>query len=561
MNGHIKATQGNGVLLIRRIRFAASGIAWLIAMGGLMAMAGPVDGRSAKTLKLIMSAPETLPPGAAELSAWIHELNAAHHAAADKAAQRLVAAGDGAITAIKHALAGRTLPLERKHLRALLARIAEADALRGPLVTLKLHHAALRTVISRLCEQGGITPDFYPPFASGVPIPRYFDRLTLTVAVWREPFWRVMRHLARITGAGPAPIDLMSPRLNFIAPESRAANTNATQPTAVFERKTLVISPKTQPTAVFRRKTFVISPKIFRKGTLIGANGAFLVVIEPPVASLQSGAIRLSHRYLKPHLAHSGPPVTPALKGGGRRISIPPREAHRHEIVSLQIKVLWCPGDNWLTHVGPPESLQAVDDKGKSLCGLKQPGGGRNAYWGHGEQQIVFDAEVWLKRPSPGARVISVLRGQIPVVLSYGARVHTLTNLAAGGAARVCGFHLRFGKPRQQGIQWALPFTIDTPMMGSRKSRLISQFTASDRLGWGPNLVLKDKSGRILSFSGGPSGTGAAAYYHWSLSVRGEPSIAKLVMYPYLKERLDIPFEFRNVPIRDLQHVVAGNGW
>jgi hypothetical protein len=536
------------------MRFVVSGTVLFLALAGLMEMAVPSDGSPAKMLKLIMVAHEAHPPGTPELIRWIHELNDVHRATVDKAAQRIIAAGDGATQGIKLALAGETTLPERRRLQVILARIAKVDARRGPLVTLKLQNASLLTVISRLCKQGGITPNFYPSFTSGAPIPRYFNLLTLSINVWREPFWRVMRHLTRITGAEPAPINFTSPQLEFIAPKSTTSNMYATPPVALSGSKSLKIL----------RRGIVSNPMVFREGTLFDDTGAFLIVIEPPTTNdvnLQSGAPRFIHRNLKSHIAYSSQPVSPELVNSDRRISIPPREFQRNAVVSLSMIVLWCPGRNWLTHVASPKLFQAVDNKGQSLLGLKQPGGEYNAYWGRGAQQIMFNVDVRLKRPSPGANVISILRGRIPVVLSYGAHYYKLTDMAAGEAScHICGFRLSFGKPQQQGVSWRLPFTIETPMMGSRKSLLISQFTAMYSLGWGPNLILKDKADRILTFSGGAFGTGAAAYYHWDLSVQGKPTAARLLMYTYLKKRMYIPFEFRNVPIRDLHDVAVGNG-
>ncbi len=166
-------------------------------------------------LQIIMpAAPSGAAPETAQLSVWIHSLTSPNAAARENAVKQLIAAGDAALPELEKCFRGRTTPPLRRRLRSIRAAIASADLLRGPLVTLKLHHATLRQVINRLCLPVGIHPEFYPLFASGTPIPPMFDHLYLSVNVQRQPFWAVVRRLAQVTGVSPGP-GLFNQSLNF----------------------------------------------------------------------------------------------------------------------------------------------------------------------------------------------------------------------------------------------------------------------------------------------------------------------------------------------------------
>ncbi|MGC8625369.1 MAG: hypothetical protein ACP5VQ_08910 [Phycisphaerae bacterium] len=133
----------------------------------------------------------------AEMSAWIHTLVGQDRTARLMARRQLISAGVAAVPAIKKALNGLTTPRMRQEMRAVLAKIAQAETLRGPLVTLKLTNAPLRTILTQLCTQAGFSAEF-------VDIHLPIDARRLTMNVQRQAFWKVIQRIARLTGVVPA---------------------------------------------------------------------------------------------------------------------------------------------------------------------------------------------------------------------------------------------------------------------------------------------------------------------------------------------------------------------
>ncbi len=132
----------------------------------------------------------------AKISDWIADLSGKSHAARAAAGKKLILAGDAAVPSIKAALSGWTTPGMRRRMRSVLAEIAQADAVRGPLVTLKLKNAPLRTILQRLCMQAGFSAQF-----SDLHLAIAARRLTINVT--QQPFWKVIQRIAMVTDVRP----------------------------------------------------------------------------------------------------------------------------------------------------------------------------------------------------------------------------------------------------------------------------------------------------------------------------------------------------------------------
>ncbi|NNM88683.1 MAG: hypothetical protein HKL95_09205, partial [Phycisphaerae bacterium] len=145
-----------------------------------------------------------------QIAAWIGKLSSPHAAIRRQAKRHLITVGTAAVAPLKAALAGWTTPQMRWDMRDLLGAIAEAKALRGPLVTLKLAHAPLRIILQRLCRQAGFTAQF-----AGTQLQWTTRRLGIHVE--RQPFWKVIQRMAYVTGASPCGNDFYVPAglLNF----------------------------------------------------------------------------------------------------------------------------------------------------------------------------------------------------------------------------------------------------------------------------------------------------------------------------------------------------------
>ena len=133
-------------------------------------------------------------PTREQIHQWIMQLASHRYAIRHAAAKDLLAAGDGAVPAMKKALAGLTTPEMRHLLRQNLDKIAHADLLRGPLITLDAENISARQAFDRVCQQAGTTPKF---INQGV-MPQ------VTIHAHDVPFWQVMQKLAILTGISPS---------------------------------------------------------------------------------------------------------------------------------------------------------------------------------------------------------------------------------------------------------------------------------------------------------------------------------------------------------------------
>ena len=138
------------------------------------------------------------------LAAWVGQLSSPQVAIRRQAKRHLIAAGAAAVAPLKTALAGWTTPQMRRDMRAVLSAIAQAQAIRGPLVTLKLTAAPLRIILQRLCRQAGLTAQF-----AGTQL--YWAARRWNIHVQRQPFWKVIQRIAYLTGASPCGNDYYVP--------------------------------------------------------------------------------------------------------------------------------------------------------------------------------------------------------------------------------------------------------------------------------------------------------------------------------------------------------------
>lgn len=145
-----------------------------------------------------------------QIAGWIRRLSSPHAAIRRQAKQHLIAAGTAAVAPLKTALVGWTTPQMRWDMRDVLSAIAQANTIRGPLVTLKLVHAPLRIILQRLCLQAGLTAQF-----AGTQL--QWTTRRLSIHVQRQPFWKVIQRIAYVMGASPCGNDFYVPAglLNF----------------------------------------------------------------------------------------------------------------------------------------------------------------------------------------------------------------------------------------------------------------------------------------------------------------------------------------------------------
>jgi hypothetical protein len=141
-----------------------------------------------------------------KIKGWIRNLGSTSHAARAAAGRQLIRAGDSAVPAVKTALDGWTTPRMRRRLRYVLAAIAKADALRGPLLTLNLTNAPLRTILKQLCAQAGFSAQF-------VDLHLAMAARRLTINVKRQLFWKVIQRIALSTDVSPQGNDAFGPGL------------------------------------------------------------------------------------------------------------------------------------------------------------------------------------------------------------------------------------------------------------------------------------------------------------------------------------------------------------
>ncbi len=134
-----------------------------------------------------------LGPTPAEIQRWIHALASDQYAVRHKAAQKLLAAGDAAMPAMKQALRGLTTPEMRHLLRQNIRKITNMDYLRGPLITIHLKDVSAETAFQDICKQAGTTATV---MQQGL-LP------AVTINATKAPFWQVMQQMAVLTNVSP----------------------------------------------------------------------------------------------------------------------------------------------------------------------------------------------------------------------------------------------------------------------------------------------------------------------------------------------------------------------
>lgn len=147
----------------------------------------------------------------ARVTSWIHGLGSQNPSVRAAAMKQLSVAGDAADPAIKTALNGWTTPQTRQDMRDVLNKIAQDDTVRGPLVSLKLTNAPLRRILKRLCAQVGFSAQF-------VDLHLPIDLRRLTINVQRQPFWKVIERIGRLTGVSPGGNDAWGGIFTFYRP-------------------------------------------------------------------------------------------------------------------------------------------------------------------------------------------------------------------------------------------------------------------------------------------------------------------------------------------------------
>ncbi len=464
-------------------------VLWLTTFGIAAGTACAAAASPAPIPRIIMGQnPPSAEPSSRTIARLVGNLIGKRKSVQVVARQQLLAIDDAAVIPLETALCRPTTPAMRKSLRRVLRGIAESDALRGPLVRLKLRNATLRQVFTRLCVPVGINPNFYPMCESGAPIPAYWNVQRLDLNVRHQPFWTVMRRIALITGVGPAMGSPIGTTVSFGRGFSG-----------------------------------------FQKGTPICISGAFLVAIESCTLDrkmqFDAATLRRHHRWLQ-----------------------------------VRVDVLWCPGRGQLLRIGPVQVSRAVDNMGKSLrrafhqvnaSGVCQA---IDASWG---QQLGFSLTTALKWPSAGAQRIASLRGSIPVVLPVGPMSYRFKHLALGKAKMAWrGIRIHFGKPVNDptartvppGPVWKVSLDIDTRMPDRRNAlrvaALVGQLTS------GKAIVFYGAGGKVLSNSIATNDGGAGPHFHYDFEITGEkPVTARLTVYRWAAAKIEVPFEFKNVPL------------
>ena len=300
-----------------------------------------------------------------QIADWVSKLSSPHITIRRQAKHHLIAAGTAAVAALKAALAGWTTPQMRRDMHAVLAAIARAHAIRGPLVTLKLTNAPLRIILRQLCRQAGLTAQF-----AGTRL--HWTSRRLNIRVQHQPFWKVIQQIAYVTGIRPCGNDFYTPvgLFSFCRHGSLARHT-----------------------PVYRC-------------------GALLLAIQ---ASSAGETIRFT-----------APPAQHAAGGFG-----------------VNLMGFWAPGGTAIEQVGPVQFTQALDNRGKSLLASMVS---QNCYTSNSCDEFTFAPRLYW--PSPHATKLTVLAGEVPVVLDSGPRIWRISRQAFGKAALTFhGLHIAIGKP------------------------------------------------------------------------------------------------------------------
>ncbi len=196
-----------------RIAAIASGFR-VTVWAGLALAALPLD-RAAGAVpphpqlkSIIMIARQQHPaPDAARLSRWIHDLANGNTKTQSRAGRLLIAAGKAAVPALKNALHQLHTVQVHQRLQAALDTIYIRHALRAPLVSVRARNASVKTIIGVLCDEVGMYP-YFPPKPA-------WTAQRLNINVQRQPFWKVLLRIAKITGIGPTGAEGNSPTMCF----------------------------------------------------------------------------------------------------------------------------------------------------------------------------------------------------------------------------------------------------------------------------------------------------------------------------------------------------------
>lgn len=455
-------------------------------------------------LQLVMPAPRRVPnPSVKSITRWIHALGSNQKTVRKNARHQLLAAGDAALPALQRCLEKLTTPPLRRSLRSVAKSIAQADFLRGPLVTVQLNHATLLEVIKHLCLPVGIHPEFYPLFSSGVPIPACFEQETLSINVRREPFWAVIRQLAKITGIGPGP-GFFDQFLHFGG--SRFG--------------------------------------LFQNSASVDSCGPFVFVLRRP-NDIGTGR----HAFKGPTF-----PVT-----GAR--SIKPAVMRSRRLLHLDLDLLWCPDGAQLDRIGGLKHLQIMDRSGRSLALNKHTYSQQFNPWNQ-SREVEFSYNLFLKRPPAGVKAIAAIRGNVPIIVSFNPLIRQAKHLTSGTASMHIGaVRVRFGKPvkipadrsNRSNSAWGVTLKITSDRMDQAHAKLLVEFLQSLRNnGSNGNQTLqfraaKEKHWRTPVLS---SNSGLAVDYSYRFEISGpEPACARINVFRQRSVKMDIPFEFENVAL------------
>ena len=140
-----------------------------------------------------------------QISRWIQQLADSTPRRQTVAFRHLISAGNPAVPLLQSALQHAADPSERHRFLVVLDAIAANHDLRGPLVSLNLKHASVRTALTQLCSQVGILPCYNQSLLSP----------SMTFNIRRQPFWKVLQRIADLTNIGPTGYLCNNNRLEF----------------------------------------------------------------------------------------------------------------------------------------------------------------------------------------------------------------------------------------------------------------------------------------------------------------------------------------------------------
>ena len=170
---------------------------------------------------------------------------------------------------------------------------------------------------------------------------------------------------------------------------------------------------------------------------------------------------------------------------------------------------------------------------------------------------IVFNCRVWLKPPAPGAKVLRVLRGNLPVRLCFDRREYHIKNLSSGkGCLYWRGLKVRFCRPVMAAAasdpkhqpQWRVRLFIDSGV-ASRRQRLQAGNLGKQFEEMGA-VTFFAADGRSL----GVWQPGAYDAANWNASYEyditgGRPVGARIMLYRQTNVQISVPFVLKNVPL------------